>query len=127
MHTEGVAHGPATLFLHTGATNLIRPSMGSWISYGLGTENENLPAFVVLSPVDGATADRGITAMRFCRPSIKARRSAVPGIPAKDSQIRYLLNSERSPQAQQAQFDLVQSLNREQLQDAPGRHANWKP
>src|SRR5690606_35859979 len=39
MHTEGVAHGPATLFLHTGATNLVRPSIGSWISYGLGTEN----------------------------------------------------------------------------------------
>ena len=50
MHTEGVAHGPATLFLHTGATNLIRPSMGSWITYGLGTENENLPAFVSIAP-----------------------------------------------------------------------------
>jgi hypothetical protein len=50
MHTDGVAHGPATLFLHTGATNQIRPSMGSWITYGLGSENENLPAFVSLSP-----------------------------------------------------------------------------
>jgi hypothetical protein len=45
MHTEGVAHGPATLFLHTGSTNLIRPSMGSWVTYGLGSESENLPAF----------------------------------------------------------------------------------
>jgi hypothetical protein len=50
MHTEGVAHGPATIFLHTGATNLVRPSVGSWITYGLGTENENLPGFVVLNP-----------------------------------------------------------------------------
>ena len=50
MHTEGVAHGPATLFLHTGATNLIRPSMGAWVSYGLGTENENLPSFVTINP-----------------------------------------------------------------------------
>ena len=50
MHTEGVAHGPSTLFMHTGATNLVRPSMGSWISYGLGTENQNLPAFVTISP-----------------------------------------------------------------------------
>ena len=50
MHTEGVAHGPSTLFMHTGATNLVRPSMGSWISYGLGTENQNLPAFVSISP-----------------------------------------------------------------------------
>ncbi|HWA98054.1 MAG TPA: DUF1501 domain-containing protein, partial [Pirellulales bacterium] len=37
MHTEGVAHGPATLFLHTGSTNQLRPSMGSWVTYGLGT------------------------------------------------------------------------------------------
>ena len=50
LHTEGVAHGPATLFLHCGATNFIRPSMGSWVTYGLGTENENLPGFVVFSP-----------------------------------------------------------------------------
>ena len=50
MHTEGVAHGPATLFLHTGATNLVRPSMGAWVSYGLGSENANLPAFVCVNP-----------------------------------------------------------------------------
>jgi len=50
MHTEGVAHGPATIFLHTGATAMVRPSMGSWISYGLGAENENLPAFVTVNP-----------------------------------------------------------------------------
>ena len=65
MQTEGVAHGPATLFLHTGATNLIRPSMGSWISYGLGAENENLPAFVVLTPIwsSGAAAQALFTRM----------------------------------------------------------------
>ena len=49
MQTEGVAHGPSTLFLHTGSINLVRPSMGSWTNYGLGTENENLPAFMVMS------------------------------------------------------------------------------
>src|SRR5207249_2198334 len=43
MHTEGVAHGPATLFLHCGASNFIRPSVGSWVLYGLGSQNENLP------------------------------------------------------------------------------------
>src|SRR4051812_30512638 len=53
MHTEGVAHGPATLFLHCGATTNIRPSMGSWVVYGLGTENENLPGFVSIEPSAG--------------------------------------------------------------------------
>jgi len=50
MHTEGIAHGPATLFLHTGAMNLVRPSIGSWISYGLGSENDSMPAFVTINP-----------------------------------------------------------------------------
>src|SRR5258707_10842016 len=53
MHTEGVAHGPATLFLHCGSTNFIRPSMGSWVLYGLGSENENLPGFVSIAPSSG--------------------------------------------------------------------------
>jgi hypothetical protein len=53
MQTEGVAHGPATLFLHCGATNNARPSFGSWLSYGLGTENHDLPAFVTISPSSG--------------------------------------------------------------------------
>src|SRR5262245_58302425 len=43
MHTEGQSHGQAVLQLHTGAQNLTRPSMGSWVVYGLGSENRNLP------------------------------------------------------------------------------------
>ncbi|MFM7520258.1 MAG: DUF1501 domain-containing protein [Planctomycetota bacterium] len=50
LHTEGIAHGPATLFLHTGSTTAIRPSMGAWVHYGLGSENADLPGFVSLSP-----------------------------------------------------------------------------
>lgn len=50
MHTEGVAHGPATLFLHCGATNFIRPSFGSWVLYGLGSQNDNLPGFISIAP-----------------------------------------------------------------------------
>jgi hypothetical protein len=50
MHTDTASHEPATLLLHTGQQRQRRPSMGSWVTYGLGSENENLPAFVVLSP-----------------------------------------------------------------------------
>jgi hypothetical protein len=50
MQTEGIAHGPATLFLHTGSTAFVRPSMGAWVGYGLGTENANLPGFVTICP-----------------------------------------------------------------------------
>ena len=48
LHTDQFNHAPAQLLLHTGSPRLGRPSMGSWVCYGLGTENENLPGFVVL-------------------------------------------------------------------------------
>lgn len=48
MHTDQFNHAPAQLFLYTGSPRLGRPSMGSWLTYGLGTENQNLPGFVVL-------------------------------------------------------------------------------
>ena len=48
MHTDEFNHAPAQLLVHTGSPRLGRPSMGAWVTYGLGSENENLPAFVVL-------------------------------------------------------------------------------
>ncbi|MBW7892008.1 MAG: DUF1501 domain-containing protein [Chitinophagaceae bacterium] len=48
MHTEAINHDPALTFFQTGAQQGNRPSMGAWVSYGLGTENKNLPAFCVL-------------------------------------------------------------------------------
>ena len=50
MHGSNAAHGGALLKIHTGSDTFIRPSMGAWISYGLGTENSNLPAFVTIDP-----------------------------------------------------------------------------
>ena len=48
MHTEAINHDPALTFMQSGAQQGNRPSMGSWVSYGLGSENKNLPAFCVL-------------------------------------------------------------------------------
>ena len=48
MYTEQINHDPALTFLQTGHQLAGRPSMGSWLTYGLGSENENLPSFVVL-------------------------------------------------------------------------------
>ncbi len=53
VHGTNEAHGGALLKLHTGSDTFVRPSMGSWISYGLGTENQNLPSFVTLNPSYG--------------------------------------------------------------------------
>ena len=53
MVGDGVDHGAALLQLHTGVFSFKRPSMGSWVLYGLGTENQNLPAYVVLDDPKG--------------------------------------------------------------------------
>lgn len=58
MHTDEFNHAPAQLFMHTGHGRLGRPSMGSWVTYGLGTENQDLPGFIVLVS-GGKTPDAG--------------------------------------------------------------------
>jgi len=58
MYTHEFNHAPAQLFMHTGHGRLGRPSMGSWITYGLGTENQDLPGFIVLVS-GGKTPDAG--------------------------------------------------------------------
>src|SRR4029434_3377373 len=50
MNTAIPAHPQAVVQLHTGSAQFVRPSMGAWMLYGLGTENENLPGFVTISP-----------------------------------------------------------------------------
>src|SRR4051794_39403035 len=50
LHGTNPAHGGALLKLHTGSDTQVRPSLGSWVTYGLGTENENLPAFITICP-----------------------------------------------------------------------------
>lgn len=58
VHTEQFNHAPAQLFVQTGSARLGNPSIGSWVTYGLGSENENLPGFVVLLS-GGKTPDAG--------------------------------------------------------------------
>jgi hypothetical protein len=58
MHTDQFNHGPAQLLVHTGTQNLGAPSIGSWATYGLGSENQNLPGFIVLTS-GGRNPDAG--------------------------------------------------------------------
>ena len=110
MHTEGVAHGPATLFLHTGATNLIRPSVGSWISYGLGTENESLPAFVTINPPANKGGPRNYS--NAFLPAI--HQGTVLGQPGNRNAEPRLQNlaSPLDPDARQRQYGFLDQLNR---------------
>jgi hypothetical protein len=118
MHTEGVAHGPATLFLHTGTTSFIRPSMGAWVMYGLGTENENLPGFVTISPSLGNGGPRN-----YGNAFIPAVYQGTPvgrsGQPAKESSIKNITNTIWTPEQQRKQFGLLQSLNAQAARPCP--------
>lgn len=58
MHTDQFNHAPAQLLMHTGSARLGRPSLGSWVTYGLGTENDNLPGYIVLAS-GGKAPDAG--------------------------------------------------------------------
>jgi hypothetical protein len=118
MHTDGIAHGPATLFLHTGTTTFIRPSMGAWVNYGLGTENENLPGFVSLSPALGNGGPRNY-GNAFLPAIYQGTAIGRAGVPAKESTIRNL-QPPRSADEAKRQFDLLREINAEQLAQKPG-------
>ena len=119
LHTEGVAHGPATLFLHCGATNLIRPSMGSWITYGLGTENDSLPGFVSISPAVGNGGPRNY-GNAFLPAAYQGSALGRAGRPAKDATIRDLTHAGDAHDHQRQQFDLVRRFNEEQSRSRSG-------
>ncbi len=119
MHTEGIAHGPATLFLHTGSINLIRPSMGSWVTYGLGTENQNLPGFVTISPSMGNGGPRNWS-NAFLPTVYQGTAIGRAGIPASEATIRNLTNDRIALADQRRQLELLQAINAEQLRRASG-------
>ncbi len=118
LHTEGVAHGPATLFLHCGAANSIRPSMGAWINYGLGTENDNLPGFVALSPSAGNGGPRNYGSA-FLPPVFQGTAIGRAGTPATQAAIRNVAPPGTDAAQRRRQLELVQSFNAEQAGRRP--------
>ena len=119
MQTEGVAHGPATLFLHTGSTNLIRPSMGSWVNYGLGTESQDMPGFVSLSPSMGNGGPRNY-GNAFLPASYQGTAIGRAGMKATDIGIKNLKNETLSSDQQRRQFELLQAMHHERKKSLPG-------
>lgn len=117
MHTEGVAHGPATLFLHTGTTSFIRPSMGSWVSYGLGSENENLPSFVTISPSLGNGGPRNY-GNAFLPAVFQGTPMGRSGMPATEATIKNIVNTTWTPEQQRRQHELLRAMNG--MQSRPG-------
>jgi hypothetical protein len=114
MHTDGFDHGTAILRLHTGEDRQIRPSIGSWIHYGLGSENANLPGFVALSPLDQGSGTRS-----FGSAFLPAEYQGTPvgrqNTPFSKATIQYLNNPEIPATLQKAQLARLAQRNRDYL------------
>ncbi len=112
MHTSNAAHPQATIALHTGSVNFVRPSLGSWVTYGLGTENQDLPGFVTINPVgQGGAQNYGAS---FLPASFQGTRVDLEAGGISD--IRNHLGRQR----QRSQIDLIQDMNRGLLEKHPG-------
>lgn len=123
MHTDISNHTPAMLQLHTGSFTFTRPSMGSWLLYGLGTENQNLPGFISISPpvINGGSKNYGAAFL----PAVY-QGTAIGDIktPVREAQVGNLANPLLSKQDQRSQLDLLQQLNEDYAAELPGQRSD---
>jgi len=109
MHTDNPAHPQATIQMHTGSAQFVRPSMGSWVLYGLGTENQNLPGFITINPPNavGGAQNYGSGFLPAAYQGTRLDGTAGRGMADIASSI---------PSAsERRQIDLIQSMNHDLL------------
>lgn len=112
LHGSNEAHGGALLKIHTGSDTFVRPSLGAWVSYGLGTENANLPSFITINPTLGHGGVRNFGSA-FLPPNHQATRIAVSG---KEARIENLVPKYSDP-LQRLHLDFVRGLDRDGTAD----------
>ncbi len=114
MRSDLPNHEPALMLMNCGDNTLVRPSMGSWLTYGLGTENQNLPGFVALCP--GGHPIKGPDNWRSAfLPGIYEGTFVNSEHENVDKLIRNVRNPRLSPTEQRRQVDLIQALNERHL------------
>ena len=117
MQADSEAHAPAVRQLHTGATQLVRPSIGSWVAYGLGTENANLPAFLTIAPnLSGDGGSVQLYGNAFLPAVYQGTALGSSAAGAESATIGYLHDPSIRPGAQRRQLDLIQEMNRAHLE-----------
>ena len=125
LHTKGVSHGQAVSMLHTGSDSLVRPSVGAWVSYGLGSENRDLPGYISITPPKGHGGPRNYGSA-FLPASHQATAIGHSGMKAKDAKISFLTppapplgkGGKSRVASQRKQLALLQSMNRDHLRRA---------
>ncbi len=117
VHGTNPAHGGACLKLHTGSDTQVRPSLGSWLMYGLGSENENLPGFVTICPTfaHGGVNNWGAAFLpAYCQGTPIGNAS----VPSETAAVRHIRNPVHGPAVQRQQLDFLAEANREYLAQA---------
>ena len=117
MHGTNPAHGGALLKLHTGSDTFVRPSMGAWVSYGLGTENTDLPAFLTICPTlaHGGVNNWGSAFLpAWCQGTPLGNAS----VSAEQAVVRHIQNPRTPTPLQRMQLDLTSDLNHRHLEAA---------
>ena len=113
-HGTNPAHGGAMMKLHTGSDNFVRPSIGSWVSYGLGTDNTNLPAYVTICPTLG---HGGLN--NWSSAFLPATYNGVPlgnaSVPSDQAKVKFIKNSQLPRDIQRMQLNRLNAMNREHL------------
>jgi hypothetical protein len=121
MQTDLPAHPQAFLQMHTGSFQFVRPSLGAWTLYGLGSANENLPGFITLNPPlgNGGAQNYGSAFLpaiyQGTRIGAEGRAFAFGGRSA-EAKMPNIANSKLSAEGQRAQIDFIQALNRARLE-----------
>ncbi|MCA8984631.1 MAG: DUF1501 domain-containing protein [Planctomycetaceae bacterium] len=117
VHGTNPAHGGALLKLHTGSDQFVRPSMGSWVTYGLGTENQNLPAFITICPTlaHGGVNNWGAAFLpAYCQGTPIGNAS----LAASQVKVKHIRNPRHDETTQRSQLDLLAEMNREHLEQS---------
>ncbi len=114
MHGSNSRHGGALLELHTGSDTFVRPSMGSWITYGLGSENRNLPGFITVCPT---LTHGGVNnwSSAFLPAPYQGTPVGNAGTPSDQASIPFIRGEKRPEGAQRAELDLLAEFNRDHL------------
>tara|TARA_R110002096_G_scaffold4501_24_gene21198 strand:+ start:313 stop:1737 length:1425 start_codon:yes stop_codon:yes gene_type:complete len=115
VHGTNPAHGGALLKLHTGSDQFVRPSMGSWVVYGLGTDNRNLPAFVTICPTlaHGGVNNWGAA---FLPAHCQGTPIGNASLAATQAKVKHIRNSRIDSDLQRRQLDLIGAMNRDHLE-----------
>ena len=117
MHANQPNHEPSFLLMNTGESRLPRPAVGSWVTYGLGSENRNLPGFLVMCPNGYPTTGPANWRSAFLPGSLQGSY-----VDTRHREVEKLIANSKSrlaPEAQRRQLDLLQAMNREHAAARP--------